>query len=603
MTMRQPSSSNRALRPRWPGLMTAAIALATATASADQLPVAWWTFDEGQGTVAHDSSGNSNDGTISGAQWTVGRFGGGLFFDGHDSVVTVSDSPSLDISNGITITAWVNGALARCEYIHPILWKSAAYRFGVSDQRAYAELSVPDTVSVRAARRLNNNVWYFLAMTYDKDEGGYPADLDTCDGLKADPANPVIPVGGWWDWDATMREIGNVLFDVAEPDPDKRYKAFYSGYRGAYQQNKVYIGYAYSADGMTWTKYGKIIERALEDPYVVQYGQVYYLFAEDKQDVPFRNIRRYQSTDCVNWVDDGDVFDIQSGGNPPGWESQDVSSPVVWVENGVWYLLYEGRGGGNSGMIGLATSPDGLIWTRVSDSPIFLPGDPYGWDGTAVASDDILKLGDQYYMFYHGYGMYGRPGWLSGIARSTDLVHWTRSQNNPISSAETVMILKVGDQLICFAYADWSGIGRYYPYLLSCPHLYVNGVEDSYSQKSDFQNQPIAIGGDSLAIGRTLTGPPSAFWGVIDEVRIFDRALTPAEIWALYTVAPDLRGDVNCDGQVNFGDINPFVLALTDPTLYEQTYPDCPFYNRDINGDGVLDFRDINPFVAVLASR
>ena len=59
-------------------------------------------------------------------------------------------------------------------------------------------------------------------------------------------------------------------------------------------------------------------------------------------------------------------------------------------------------------------------------------------------------------------------------------------------------------------------------------------------------------------------------------------------------------GDVNCDGAVDFGDINPFVLALTDPSQYQPAYPDCSFMNADINEDGSVDFGDINPFVALL---
>jgi hypothetical protein len=60
-------------------------------------------------------------------------------------------------------------------------------------------------------------------------------------------------------------------------------------------------------------------------------------------------------------------------------------------------------------------------------------------------------------------------------------------------------------------------------------------------------------------------------------------------------------GDTNCDGQVNFGDINPFVLALVDPGAYAAMFPNCNILNGDINADGAVDFRDINPFVAVLS--
>jgi hypothetical protein len=59
-------------------------------------------------------------------------------------------------------------------------------------------------------------------------------------------------------------------------------------------------------------------------------------------------------------------------------------------------------------------------------------------------------------------------------------------------------------------------------------------------------------------------------------------------------------GDLNCDGRVDFGDINPFVLALSAPWLYEQTYPNCNILSGDINNDGGVDFADINPFVTLL---
>ncbi|MEW6200281.1 MAG: endonuclease/exonuclease/phosphatase family protein [Planctomycetota bacterium] len=62
------------------------------------------------------------------------------------------------------------------------------------------------------------------------------------------------------------------------------------------------------------------------------------------------------------------------------------------------------------------------------------------------------------------------------------------------------------------------------------------------------------------------------------------------------------KGDLNCDGRVDFGDINPFVLALSNPAGYQVLYPGCPLLNGDINSDGRFDFGDINPFVALLAN-
>ncbi|TWT45326.1 hypothetical protein RAS1_17490 [Phycisphaerae bacterium RAS1] len=62
-----------------------------------------------------------------------------------------------------------------------------------------------------------------------------------------------------------------------------------------------------------------------------------------------------------------------------------------------------------------------------------------------------------------------------------------------------------------------------------------------------------------------------------------------------------LPGDMNCDGAVNILDINPLVLALSDPAAYAAQFPDCDISNGDINGDGQTNILDINPFVALVS--
>ncbi len=58
-------------------------------------------------------------------------------------------------------------------------------------------------------------------------------------------------------------------------------------------------------------------------------------------------------------------------------------------------------------------------------------------------------------------------------------------------------------------------------------------------------------------------------------------------------------GDANCDAQLDFADINPFVLALTSPAAYAAAYPEC---TPDLTGDFAVDFADINVFVAALTT-
>jgi predicted outer membrane repeat protein len=59
-------------------------------------------------------------------------------------------------------------------------------------------------------------------------------------------------------------------------------------------------------------------------------------------------------------------------------------------------------------------------------------------------------------------------------------------------------------------------------------------------------------------------------------------------------------GDLNCDGNVNGYDIDPFVLALTDRDGYYMAHPDCYHMNADCNQDGTVNGYDIDPFVQIL---
>jgi hypothetical protein len=60
-------------------------------------------------------------------------------------------------------------------------------------------------------------------------------------------------------------------------------------------------------------------------------------------------------------------------------------------------------------------------------------------------------------------------------------------------------------------------------------------------------------------------------------------------------------GDANCDGTVDFFDIDAFLQALFDPSGYAAAYPACaPLGTADVNNDGSVDFFDIDGFLAIL---
>jgi len=70
-----------------------------------------WLLDEVSGKLVEDSSGNGNDGELmNDPKQAQGKFGNALELDGTDDYVLVGDSPSLDITEQITITAWAKHA-------------------------------------------------------------------------------------------------------------------------------------------------------------------------------------------------------------------------------------------------------------------------------------------------------------------------------------------------------------------------------------------------------------------------------------------------------------------------------------------------------------
>ncbi|MEM0492795.1 MAG: PEGA domain-containing protein [Candidatus Thermoplasmatota archaeon] len=62
-----------------------------------------------------------------------------------------------------------------------------------------------------------------------------------------------------------------------------------------------------------------------------------------------------------------------------------------------------------------------------------------------------------------------------------------------------------------------------------------------------------------------------------------------------------LPGDVSGDGKVDFGDINPFVFAVShNETVFAWKYPMGDYWAADCNQDGKVNFGDISPFIKLL---
>ena len=61
-----------------------------------------------------------------------------------------------------------------------------------------------------------------------------------------------------------------------------------------------------------------------------------------------------------------------------------------------------------------------------------------------------------------------------------------------------------------------------------------------------------------------------------------------------------LMGDMNGDGKVDDADVNPFVMALSNPEAFKAKYGLETYLNGDFTGSGQVNFSDLNPFQEAL---
>jgi Concanavalin A-like lectin/glucanases superfamily/Galactose oxidase-like, Early set domain/Bacterial Ig domain len=136
--------------------------------------VAAYGFEEGLGSAVTDISGRGNNGSISGATWTAsGRFGYALSFDGDGDIVSVADSASLDLSNAMTLEAYVRPRSLPSTTWRSILMKergshlSYAMYANSSTNSPSGHVYISGDRSARGTSQIPLNTWTHLAVTYD----------------------------------------------------------------------------------------------------------------------------------------------------------------------------------------------------------------------------------------------------------------------------------------------------------------------------------------------------------------------------------------------------------------------------------------------------
>ena len=142
--------------------------------------VAWWKFDEAEGSNAVDSSGNKLAGTLAGnPQWqpAAGKVGGALAFDGDGDFIDCVRDEGLNITGAVTIAAWIK--LSKSTDDQKIAGNqddiSGGYKLSIFSNKA--EFEVRDSGNILRNNRfvaggtvLQPDVWYHIVGTYSQGE-------------------------------------------------------------------------------------------------------------------------------------------------------------------------------------------------------------------------------------------------------------------------------------------------------------------------------------------------------------------------------------------------------------------------------------------------
>ena len=140
--------------------------------------IAWWKLDDGSGNTAVDSSGNAHNGTLLGdTSWVDGIDGGALAFDGDGDYVDIGKDQSFDITNQITVSAWIKVSAFDREWQTIVAKGDRAWRlqrnWGESTlEFACSGLVVPGTDwgQIYGTTDVNDGHWHHVAGVYDQEK-------------------------------------------------------------------------------------------------------------------------------------------------------------------------------------------------------------------------------------------------------------------------------------------------------------------------------------------------------------------------------------------------------------------------------------------------
>jgi predicted GH43/DUF377 family glycosyl hydrolase len=141
-------------------------------------------------------------------------------------------------------------------------------------------------------------------------------------------------------------------------------------------------------------------------------------------------------------------------GNPGSFDGAGLFDPFV-IKVGNQYRMYYTGHNGSLLQTGLAFSSDGIKWQKYAGNPI-LTVRPGTWESITANAPRVFYDGNRYVMFYVGYN---GSVYEVGLATSADGLVWERHPNNPVLRRGPSGSWDQNSVITCGAF---TGNGRYY---------------------------------------------------------------------------------------------------------------------------------------------
>lgn len=256
---------------------------------------------------------------------------------------------------------------------------------------------------------------------------------------------PAISRGDFGEWDGRYTDPGAVIYH------DGQFHMLRNGFNN--WPARTGASYHTSDDGITWTQVseGQVFETesvdfaeiaALASSLIVEDDGTWVLYFYAWNDRPGRADaatigRATADTPLGEWRVDPEPV-LLNGGEGEWDESQLTAPSVIRTEDG-YVMYFSGTDSATQQAIGMATSDDGINWTKYDDPSTteapYAESDPVmiaelDWEGSGIHQSHVMSTDDGYVMIYRGTGT-GNNTMRLGVATSTDGLIWER-QESPI---------------------------------------------------------------------------------------------------------------------------------------------------------------------------